>query len=224
MALLDYLFFGQTLQYYHVIGTIAIVVCTVVISLSGVVFPSVSIESIVKEPALATWVPALFGVFTPVFFSLNGVLTKHITSEKIGFDATNITFTAYLLVNIFLLIFAIPYWTIVNFDKKLFWIGLFGSVINVLGLVCIQNALAKGPAGPVSAIAAVSTLLVVIIEAIINHKMLNFMELIGVILGFFGAMILVIPEQFEKLGRKLCCIKDKDKVYEQTQQPGPSDY
>ena len=164
---------------------------------------------------MATWIPALFGVVTPMFFSTNGVLTKHLTSKEIGFDATNISFTSYLFVNIFLLILAIPYWCLVTFDQKLFWIGLFGSIINVLGLVSIQNALSKGPAGPVSAIAAVSCLLVVIIEAIINQKMLNYLELIGVVLGFFGALELVIPEYFEKLARVICCKSSPKKTQEQ---------
>lgn len=44
MALLDYLFFGQKLQYYHVIGTVAIVICTVVISLSGVIIKNDDVD------------------------------------------------------------------------------------------------------------------------------------------------------------------------------------
>ena len=119
MALLDYLFFGQKLKYYHVIGTISIVICTIVISLSGVVLGSGEEEAevavAVVEPAIATWIPALFGVCTPIFFSINGVLTKSLTKESIGFDATNISFTAYLIVNILLLFGAIPYWSIAGF-------------------------------------------------------------------------------------------------------------
>eukprot|EP00355_Strombidium_rassoulzadegani_P006894 CAMPEP_0168617946 /NCGR_PEP_ID=MMETSP0449_2-20121227/5810_1 /TAXON_ID=1082188 /ORGANISM="Strombidium rassoulzadegani, Strain ras09" /LENGTH=44 /DNA_ID= /DNA_START= /DNA_END= /DNA_ORIENTATION= len=36
---MDSIFFSQKLQYFHVIGMISIVACTVVLSLSGVIFP-----------------------------------------------------------------------------------------------------------------------------------------------------------------------------------------
>jgi len=39
MAIMDSIFFSQKLQYFHVIGMISIVACTVVLSLSGVIFP-----------------------------------------------------------------------------------------------------------------------------------------------------------------------------------------
>lgn len=36
IAIMDYLLFRQKLRYYHLIGTVSIVICTVVLSLSGV--------------------------------------------------------------------------------------------------------------------------------------------------------------------------------------------
>ena len=39
MAIVDYIVFGQKLKYYHTLGTISIVACTVIISLAGVVDP-----------------------------------------------------------------------------------------------------------------------------------------------------------------------------------------
>lgn len=103
------------------------------------------------------------------------------------------------------MIFAVPYWNNVYFNLDLFWIGFFGSIINVIGLVCLQNALSTGPAGPVSAITATACLYNVVIEAFINHKMLSYLESICLVLGFFGALILVIPNQFEKLLRIILC-------------------
>ena len=61
-----------------------------------------------------------------------------------------------------------------------------------------QNALSLGPGGPVSAISQVSNILLVVIEAIKHTKMLSKMESIGLVLGIYGALILVIPEIFEK--------------------------
>jgi drug/metabolite transporter (DMT)-like permease len=140
MALVDYKVFGQKLQYFHVLGTLAIVLCTIVISLSGVIeggdeATEVGVE--VVAPAVPTWVPVIFGLITPVSFTCNGILTKHLTSDKVGFNPSTISFSAYFVVNIIVLIVAIPYWVQVDFSQSLFWIGFIGSVINTLGIVCI---------------------------------------------------------------------------------------
>ena len=140
------------------------------------------------------WIPVLFGIATPMFFTTNGLLTKHLTSERIGFNASTISFTSYFIVNVIVMIVAIPYWSMYGFSQYLFWLGLVGSIINTLGIVCIQNALSLGPAGPVSAIAAVSAVLLVVVEAVKHSKMLSIMETIGLVLGIYGALILVIPD------------------------------
>ena len=81
----------------------------------------------------------------------------------------------------------------------MFWVGFFGSIINNIGLICIQNAYATGPAGPASSIAAMSSLLLVITEAIKTKKMLNSFELLGFISGVLGALILTIPDTLQRL-------------------------
>lgn len=180
---------------------VSIVLCTISISLAGVFKEKepASIDDI--EPACPSWIPVLFGLITPVGFTTSGILTKHLVSDRVKFDPSTISFSAYFLVNTIVLMFAIPYWKNVEFNEALFWIGFIGSVINTLGIVSIQNALSCGPAGPISAIAAVSAILLVVIEAVKQWKMLSLMETIGLIFGIYGALVLVIPTFFEKL----CC-------------------
>eukprot|EP00356_Strombidium_inclinatum_P000909 CAMPEP_0170512328 /NCGR_PEP_ID=MMETSP0208-20121228/66789_1 /TAXON_ID=197538 /ORGANISM="Strombidium inclinatum, Strain S3" /LENGTH=203 /DNA_ID=CAMNT_0010795947 /DNA_START=362 /DNA_END=970 /DNA_ORIENTATION=+ len=202
---MDAIIFKQKLQYFHLIGMVAIVICTVLLSLSGVISP--------KEPALdeidaaaptgaaimPTWVPVLFGVITPMSFTANGMLVKHLTGDKMKFDPSTLSFSAYFSVNILILIAAVWYWVKIEFDMYLFIVGLIGSIINTLGIASIQNAIACGPAGPASALAACSNILLVIIEAVKNSEMLSPLELVALILGTFGSLELVIPEAFEKL-------------------------
>ena len=52
--------------------------------------------------------------------------------------------------------------------------------------------------GPVSAITALSNILLVIVEAIRNVKAPTWVEIIALILGFVGGIELVFPEIFEK--------------------------
>ena len=120
------------------LGMVSIVLCTISISLAGVFKEKedVSLEAD-TQPACASWIPVLFGLITPVSFTTSGILTKHLTSDRVKFDPSTISLSAYFLVNIIVLAFAIPYWNNVEFIQPLFWIGFIGSVINTLGIVSI---------------------------------------------------------------------------------------
>jgi drug/metabolite transporter (DMT)-like permease len=200
MAIADRIIYKTHLKYYHYIGLLAIMICTIIIALFGGAKADIKvIELVENKEKCPSWIPILFGLFTPCMFCTNGMFTKKVFSPEVGFDASNCSFTAYGLVNVIVLFFAVPYWVNTSYNNELFWVGMFGSIINCIGLVCIQNALTMGPAGPVSAIAASSCILLVIIEAIKKGVMISLPELIGLIFGFYGALILVIPEKFE------CC-------------------
>lgn len=53
--------------------------------------------------------------------------------------------------------------------------------------------------GPVSSIGALANILLVIVEAIKHAKMPSYIELIALVLGFAGALELVIPDTFHEL-------------------------
>lgn len=144
----------------------SIVICTLIISISGAIKASESEIIYINSPTSPTWVPVLFGLITPCFFTSNGILTKHLTGPKVNFNPSRLSFSSYFIVNFIIMIYAIIYWQSHPFDSYLFWFGLAGSIVNTLGIVCIQNALSLGPAGPVSAMAASASFFLVIIEAI----------------------------------------------------------
>ena len=73
----------------------------------------VVIENDNKCPA---WIPVLFGLLTPCLFCTNGMFTKKVLSPEVGFDASNISFSSYFIVNVIVLCAAVPYWTTVSFD------------------------------------------------------------------------------------------------------------
>jgi len=64
-----------------------------------------------------------------------------------------------------------------------------------------------GPAGPVTAISAMSSPSLVVLYAIWNGKMISLLELIGVIFGMFGALIMTNHTFFEKI---CCCCCRKE--------------
>ena len=85
-----------------------------------------------------------------------------------------------------------------KFEQGTFITGLWGSIINAIAIVFIQNANATGPLGPVAAIGAMYSPLLVIFEALKQHKLISILELIGCIIGTYGALLMVIPKFFQK--------------------------
>jgi len=149
IAVSDYLIYKQKLKFSHAIGTVALVLCVLFISLAsnkddpivsqGFVFSSKFTDSLAlhKSEPLPKWVPIFIGLITPVGFTFNALLFKHLTSPRINFEASTIAFSSYLFVNSIVMVFAIAYWAVAqNFIPRLFWIGLAGSMINTLGIVC----------------------------------------------------------------------------------------
>ena len=67
-----------------------------------------------------------------------------------------------------------------------------------------------GPAGPVTAISAMSSPSLVVLIAVWNGKMISLLELIGVIFGMYGALIMSNHDFFEKYCF-CCCMKKKNK-------------
>tara|TARA_B110000285_G_C14933187_1_gene518311 strand:+ start:126 stop:554 length:429 start_codon:yes stop_codon:yes gene_type:complete len=114
MALADRIIYKTKLKYYHYVGLLAIMICTIVIALVGAgKSPSAEIKAIelyeTKEKTPA-WIPVLFGIVTPCMFTTNGMFTKKVLSPEVGFDASDISFSAYFMVNILVMCVAVPYW------------------------------------------------------------------------------------------------------------------
>ena len=88
MAIMDRIMFKQEMRLFHLVGTLGIVICTLILSLQGAFKEEETSAALtpleqllvedVEEP-LPAWIPVLFGVITPVFFTINGFLTKHLT-------------------------------------------------------------------------------------------------------------------------------------------------
>lgn len=141
----------------------------------------------------------LFGVITPLSFTANQMLAKSFRRGPVKFNIQEISFMGFLVVNIFILLPTLYYWIFIDFNKRLFIVGFFGSIINTFGKVCIQNAVSLGPAGPASALLAMNSLILLVYDSIKNSTAPTLTEYIGLILGLFGSLILVVPGLFESM-------------------------
>ena len=119
------------------------------------------------DTLVPTWIPIIFALLQTCGYTSWSMLSKHITSERIGFDALNVTFTTISTVNFLTAIVAICYFNQVGgFNMKLFWIGMVGSFFDTLGIVAITKAFSCGPAGLISALCTSTNILLTLIEAL----------------------------------------------------------
>ena len=75
------------------------------------------------------------------------MLTKHLAEDR-GFNASTLAFSSMGFVGFLTLIVLVFYMISYGLNINLLLVGFFGSIINTLGIVCISNANANGPAGP----------------------------------------------------------------------------
>jgi drug/metabolite transporter (DMT)-like permease len=167
--------------------------------------------SVSFDPKVPKWVAVMFGLLTPVFFVASGLFIKHLTSPKVGFDAMTISFaTSFFSSTLIIILGASWYWqTVAIFNTRLFVIGIFGSIFDSVGKACIQKAYSKGPAGPVSAFVELNNVFLVVFEAARYWKLPRLLELVGFVLGIFGALVLCIPDEIIKIftACKGICVK-----------------
>ena len=132
---------------------------------------------------------------------------KHMSRERVGFNAANATFNCVLLVNGALLVAGAVYWGNHGIDSRYLVIGFFGGIAEALGKVLTQLALAIGPVGPATAIIQMSSVWLVVVEAVRLRRAPSGVEFIALALSVVGSLLLVVPQVFFRLFS--CCIKAK---------------
>jgi drug/metabolite transporter (DMT)-like permease len=131
MAIADYFINGQKLKLYHGIGMVSVLASVVCIGFSKNVN---TVDPGLKIKLLPMWVPIVIGIASPFFMTVNTLMVKHMTKERIGFNASRVTFNALIAYNTVLVLLGIPYWvkTGTFTMTSLYW-GLLGGIIGGIG-------------------------------------------------------------------------------------------
>ena len=200
-SVLDYFINGQMIQLNHIIGMLFVIASGLAISMSGKIEPKISEKAgphveVYIDGEVPKWVAVMFGILTPFWMIANGLFIKHLTKPEIGFDSTNISFLSSGIGSLIILLIGVTwYWRYcAEFQWQTFLIGFFSSIFDICGKACIMKAYSQGPAGPVSAFVELNNVLLVVFEGIRLMKLPNYLEIIGFLLGIFGALVLSIPK------------------------------
>jgi drug/metabolite transporter (DMT)-like permease len=83
-------------------------------------------------------------------------------------------------------------------------VGTLSSILNTLGGIAIVKASSVGPLGPVNALfTSTSSTLFCVIQFLRYGKLPNALEILGMVIGIFGAFILTIPDQLRAFTQAL---------------------
>jgi drug/metabolite transporter (DMT)-like permease len=91
-SIMDLIMFNQAMKYYHIIGMVALVLCSVLLSLQDLIYPKedmvININNKIanREGALPAWIPVLFGIITPMSFTANQMLAKSFRRGPVKFN------------------------------------------------------------------------------------------------------------------------------------------
>jgi len=124
IAISDYFIYKVKFKLNHLVGLISFLMTVFFIGFAGSSYPestltvnvsiSEMIENSLKEDSkpivLPKWLPVIISLLTPIGFTINAILVKHLTQPRIGFHATTMSLSSYFVVNSIILILALFYW------------------------------------------------------------------------------------------------------------------
>lgn len=223
VAFADYLMFGVVLHWHHLAGMICMAIGTILLSLIKLLDKNFA-ESVtqVGTELVPTYVPVLFGVITPIFFTISGMLTKKLVTGRMQFNPGVLSMMSICFVDIIILVGAAIYWAQTGtFSHRLFLLGLFGSIFDTIGKVCSYQAMCYGRAGTTTALGGLAGVYLVIVEAIKTSKSPTAIEFVALFVCLLGSLVLVIPDV---IMRVFCCRKpQQEKVEEKEEMLGHED-
>jgi drug/metabolite transporter (DMT)-like permease len=81
-------------------------------------------------------------------------------------------------------------------------LGTLAGILNALGIVALNLAYTLGPMGPVAALVALTSVFLTIIQSIQLHRLPHWMEVLGMLLGLTGALIITIGSRLTRKCRR----------------------
>ena len=119
---------------------------------------------------------------------------------KHGFNAYDLSFGSLFAQGLCLLAVLLHFRDIEELSVSYLVIGTTSSILNTLGGVFLVKASSVGPLGPVNALfTSASSIIFSLIQYTRYGKPPTLFELLGMLLGIFGALILTMPVNFSRL-------------------------
>ena len=204
ISLLERVVYGVAFNFKQFYGMFCLVLCALLVSLSQVIAPATVDPSLAgSSPADQTplWVAVLCSCIMPLVCTFFIIVIKH-SNETLMLDAKDWTIAYWGLASLVFQICGIVSFmgNEGSFDMAKWVNGFIASLFNLIGSLFAISSYATGcPIGPCSALITTQTIVVVVASAILTQTMPPRLQIIGLLFGIFGAMLLTIPEQLYDL-------------------------
>ena len=173
-----------------------IITCTVLVSLSEL-FQSNDQAQMVVESRAPIYAAVLVSLLMPLVCTIFTNFIKY-ADKVLRLNAIDWNCAFYLCMTLAFQIIGIYNFTThaIEFEFELWLRGFFGSLVNLLGSIFIVSAFNTNgaPFGPIGALVNMQTIIVVSVEAIRTRTMPYSMQIVGLLLGIIGALVLTIPD------------------------------
>lgn len=165
----------------------------------------ISLSNLFKEASIAAdpvsplpiIVPVLCSMLLPVIFSTFGIFTKYVFGTK-RISPLDFTFGYFLIVKGTALLISAWYFTTEPIDTYDYLLGSFGSILDLTGCFFANCAVSTGaPIGPIFALCDSQWIFVTAIVAVYSGLIPHWMQLIGLVCGAFGTLVLACYEYYE---------------------------
>jgi drug/metabolite transporter (DMT)-like permease len=194
---------------YHWLGMSAFVIAAAIVSLSNVFYKPHDSTEVHTTPMYAAVLSSFIMPITAITFGMLAkfaMLKKKLNSNDFNFSYMLLMYAAALLVATYHF-FAVPD----SFNQENFIRGFIGSAINTFGCLFMNYAIGTGqPLGPMFALVLFQSFILLVYECIVNLRWPNPMQACGFVLGITGGLILLLPEQMERVWRRVICKSTKN--------------
>lgn len=161
--------------------------------------------SVVMVEGVPAIVPIVFAILTPIAFSCQASMMKHLVTDRVGFDPCVLSFSSQFIISFVILIFGIYHWVDSEpLDLKLVKYGLLSGFCECIGNAMILYAIANGPGGPACALYSLQAVFLDVFELSILERPLGVVEILALVFCTIGLALVVLPKKL------VCCCCKKD--------------
>ena len=212
-AIFAYILLNEKMDLSQYMGMVLMIVCAVLLSLSQdsdnipveqpMVQPVAPANSSVmaeltqeqvqntEKQTMSAIIPVIAAIGSSLGFGVRSIATKYYVDK--GYNVYNFAMQALFVDGLIGSIgLIIQYETSDIITSDIFLKGLLSGLISGIGIVLINYSIAVGIAGPASAMANLAAVFQTILAYSILGQVLNAMQIIGLIVGLVGALVLAL--------------------------------
>lgn len=109
-SFLDYAIYGQKLLPMHIFGSVTMTISGLAIGLSDINKGNDGKAMHKAGEPISSAVPVVFSLIAAVMFMVNSMFMKHLTQEKVGFEAYTVSYGTMGLTSVIILLVGIFYY------------------------------------------------------------------------------------------------------------------